>query len=47
MYKGNRRDGSVKGENVYVSVSIDVSKNTLDLCLLRVGVKGQGQNPQA
>ena len=38
MNKTNWRDGYVKGEKMPMyQLGIDVSKNTLDLCLLREG----------
>ncbi|HAM2795409.1 TPA: IS110 family transposase, partial [Escherichia coli] len=42
MNKTNWRDGYVKGEKMPMyQLGIDVSKNTLDLCLLREGIKGR------
>lgn len=42
MNKTNWRDGYVKGKKMPMyQLGIDVSKNTLDLCLLREGIKGR------
>lgn len=41
MYKANRRDGLCERSLTMFPVGIDVSKNTLDLCILYDGIKGR------
>jgi len=41
MYKANRRDGLCERRDIMFPVGIDVSKDTLDLCMLYVGIKGR------
>jgi hypothetical protein len=41
MYKANRRDGLCERSLTMFPVGIDVSKNTLDLCMLYDGIKGR------
>lgn len=41
MYKANRRDGHCERRMAMFPVGIDVSKDTLDLCMLYDGIKGR------
>lgn len=41
MYKANRRDGLCERSKTMFPVGIDVSKSTLDLCMLYDGIKGR------
>ena len=45
MYKANRRDGLYERSETMFPVGTDVSKSTLDLCMLYDGIKGRVKTP--